>query len=213
MIEKPTKHLITMTQHNALAIIEGRKTQTRRALRHQPPKVIIESHTHRSIKTSKGDQLHWIHAALPRQVCPYGEPGHELWIQEPYRVVQRCDDYAYVRYLCDGQVIQRHIPKTHLSKPSSNVRQSYLPGRFMPWWAVRTKRIVTAVKAERLKDISGFDAEAEGIKLDFPGGHHGAYKRARRAFFKLWDSINKRRGYSTAVNPWVWAIAFKQKDS
>jgi len=74
---------------------------------------------------------------------------------------------------------------------------------------------LTDVRVERLQDISEMDALAEGIKETIRESHWRDYetgghtREPRRSFATLWDSINTKRGYGWASNPWVWALTFR----
>lgn len=83
---------------------------------------------------------------------------------------------------------------------------------------------VTAVRVERVQEISEDGAVAEGIRRDtiaatgdhpelecwvtIPDDNH-AYVTPIDAFEKLWDSLNAKRGFPWSANPWVWVIEFK----
>lgn len=92
----------------------------------------------------------------------------------------------------------------------------------MPRWASRLLLEIVDVRVERLQDISEADAIAEGIAEYGPFGEYrgskkqrkncmqyNAYSDARRAYQCVWDSINAKRGYEWASNPWVGVIDFK----
>jgi len=69
---------------------------------------------------------------------------------------------------------------------------------------------LTAVRVQRVQEISGADAIAEGIDLS---NQHDSHLEAnqRYVFGRLWDSINgKRAGCAWADNPWVWCLSFKR---
>jgi hypothetical protein len=78
---------------------------------------------------------------------------------------------------------------------------------FMPRWASRLTLEITAVRVERLKDITIEDAQAEGVT---PLGVEGDGRRWRASFRELWDSLNAKRGYGWDKNPWAWVISFKR---
>jgi hypothetical protein len=95
---------------------------------------------------------------------------------------------------------------------------------FMPRKAARLFLEVKSVKVERLVDISENDAKAEGIKRKYEGcqaakkGLPGPCPQNcpdgcsclnhKELFLDLWDSINAKRGYGWADNPWVWVYEF-----
>jgi hypothetical protein len=78
-----------------------------------------------------------------------------------------------------------------------------------PEWASRITLEITNIRVERLQEISGLDAKAEGME-PFMGNDATAY----RARFQMgWDSINGNRNkgaYTWEKNPWVWVIEFKK---
>ena len=86
--------------------------------------------------------------------------------------------------------------------------------RYMPKWAARIWLEVTDVRAERVQDISRADAHAEGFwPSDLDGMEHFAgkkYGNANLAFAACWDSINAKRGYPWSHNPWEFAYTFKR---
>ena len=71
----------------------------------------------------------------------------------------------------------------------------------MPRWASRLTLRITDVRVQRVQEMTLGDAKAEGLPNDEPIGQW---------FPMLWDSINAKRGYSCASNPWVWAITFER---
>jgi hypothetical protein len=89
----------------------------------------------------------------------------------------------------------------------------------MPRWASRITLTITAVRVERLQDISDYDAESEGInewagmfrEYDRPNSNLGWTRNPRYSFQTLWDSINAKRGHSWDSNPFVWVIEFARK--
>ena len=91
------------------------------------------------------------------------------------------------------------------------------PSIFMPRWASRLTLEITAVRAERLQDITEEDAKAEGlsdIPYMMPGEEgvrgFGPDSITRPRFRALWDSLNAKRGYGWDANPWAWVIEFRR---
>lgn len=107
---------------------------------------------------------------------------------------------------------------------------NWKPSIFMPRWASRITLEITEIKVERLQDMDNDNAINEGINkywVNYEDG--GGYwnvpacwknpdgkiiKQIQtediiEAFANLWDSINKKRGYSWESNPWVWVINFR----
>lgn len=80
--------------------------------------------------------------------------------------------------------------------------------RCMPRWASRLTLEVTAVRVERVQEITCEGITAEGV----PGydGHVMTNAERRRAFAGPWDAINAKRGAGWDANPWVWVIEFRR---
>lgn len=185
------------------AILDGRKTQTRR--------VIKPNHAGR-VK-EPGSRRNW-HLADPNAVlaCPYGQPGDLLWVRETWSQDSRggClpngEDAVYYR----------------ADFPSDKIwAGSWKPSIHMPRWASRITLRVTDVRVERVQDISEADAQAEGAEFSelpcfsrIPNQRRGFRQIAgyRAGFLTLWDSINAGRGYGWDTNPWVWALTFEREE-
>lgn len=182
------------------AILEGRKTQTRRIVKPQPVEAPITN------GSTSGSYLAWpnIDACLEWQdviadtdyyakagFCPHGQPGDRLWVRETWscidtgRLTQRKD---WVRYRAtDGEEMH------------------WRPSIFMPRWASRITLTIIDMRVERVQNISDADKEAEGL--------HASQGYGPAAFEALWNDINAKRGYGWNVNPWVWVIAFEMSDA
>ena len=81
----------------------------------------------------------------------------------------------------------------------------------MPRAASRITLEIVTVRVERLQDISGKDAEAEGVHLT--GGpalwsHVNRGDKMKAAYKDLWDEINGAGAWNK--NPWVWIVEFKR---
>jgi hypothetical protein len=182
------------------AILEGRKTVTRRLIKPAPEMV-----TDRSIATWEGDP-----AALMRLLeqagrkCPYGQPGDRLWVRETWAPGATRTMYRAGCNPC-------YLPPSGRWKPSIH----------MPRWASRILLEVTAVRVERLQDITEEQAIAEGIDLDALADAQdrydmvlawsGADGRATpiTAFRDLWNST----GGDWDANPWAWVIEFRRVEA
>jgi hypothetical protein len=120
------------------AILEGRKTMTRRVVKPQP-------------ESDQDDG----HAGLI-QDCPYGQPGDRLWVRETFST-DGCACYEpcfcpSVWYKADD-----------LSE-DKELQPKWCPSIFMPRWASRIILEVTGVRVERLQEITNAGALAEGIE-------------------------------------------------
>lgn len=175
------------------AILDGRKTQTRRIAKPQPD--LLTSDGRPAWSTERG------------AMCQHGHTGDRLWVRETFadEGARMCREDCY--YRADGECdLQggRWTPSIH-----------------MPRWASRITLEITGLRVERLKDITEQDALAEGVdqsSLWVPGPRGtlippekktltGSHPTARHAFSCLWESINGSGSWEQ--NPWVWVIEFK----
>lgn len=166
-------------------ILEGRKTQTRRVIKPQPAPGEIGSF---------GQGMPFIRSDKKNILCPYGQPGDQLWIREKWRIgAWREDSGCFAIDYCDGPLREwRNDPtdrdgegfnklwiqcsdELHAKgiKPDDDghyrweVGQSPLrwrTSRYMPRWASRITLEITGVRVERLQHISDADAIAEGVE-------------------------------------------------
>jgi len=212
------------------AILEGRKTQTRRVMKVQAPSEIQldDPSDHGFASTCavlSAGPSHWFNGdmrwtigaswgsqpcpprdahKLPSLKCPYGQPGDKLWVRETWAVGDRDNDVLYAAdpsWNVNGVALPPSVNKGTVH--AGNWR----PSIHMPRWASRITLNVTAVRVERLQAISEDDARAEGVTLGIDG-QTGRLESGGAAFLKLWNIINAERGYGWTVNPWVWVISF-----
>jgi hypothetical protein len=195
------------------AILDGRKTQTRRIINPQP-KTIIKDPRNRLPEAFWVDGEKWIK-------CRYGQPGDRLWVRETWRDrwgmayanygtgnAYPIDDVREIEYKAGGNGFFTHGCNLCPDEPTVKWGEwsKWRPSIFMPREAARIFLRVTNVRVERLQDISEDDARAEGVRAYGPNNCSGT--SARIAFAELWDSINAKRGYGWDTNPWVWVVKF-----
>ncbi|MET0331307.1 MAG: hypothetical protein ABW154_07745 [Dyella sp.] len=155
------------------------------------------------------------------ELCPYGQPGDRLWVREAWTAPASLDDksgaeiaesclaagyrvpWCPIRYEADGALKSAKDWREFGSMPGEAVPGRYRHARFMPRWASRITLEVTAVRVERLQDISDEQAIAEGVCPDENG-----FGGTTALFAELWESINGAGSWD--ANPWVWAIEFKR---
>jgi len=151
--------------------------------------------------------------------CPYGVPGDRLWVREIYRHYGNgCTDggpvLAHVQYPADNVCLDRGTWPNFASAPEQTWWNTgvkpWTSALFMPRWASRILLELTDVRVQRVQEISEADAKAEGVEQANDGWHgtNGPGFNYRSSFEWLWDSLNARRGFAWADNPWVWALAF-----
>jgi len=180
------------------AILDGRKTQTRRVLRPQPVGLSLKGvFGRRAVFFEPGSGTE-THTPICRDWrCPYGQPGDRLWVRETWREDSPDDP--------EGAVYRADAP---IDVPGFK----WKPSIFMPRWASRLTLEITGVRVEQLQEISGEDCLAEGVDraqmaemtyITMPMFMRDRYR-------KLWDSLNAKRGFGWDVNPWVWVLEFQR---
>lgn len=193
------------------AILAGRKTQTRRVIKPQPKGWRADAYPDRY---NNGPQwAFWLpdNRMTEEQTwkCPYGEPGDRLWVRETCVI---CDGDHMQRKTLDELLIKGPPPKSvyYVATDRIYLGEKKTPSIFMPRCASRIALGVTNVRVERLQEINEEDAKAEGVEAisvaDVP---RQASWSNRQDFSRLWDSINKKRGFGWDKNPWVWVVGFK----
>lgn len=164
------------------ALLDGRKTQTRRAVKNPDYYGCLT-----------GDCPHWdkkLCAADLRMQSPYGVPGDRLYVKETFAVADPTTGLCMFR----------------ADEESRDYKGRWKPSIFMPRAASRITLELIDVRAEPLHDISEPDAMAEGVDWEASAGL--ANYTARKLYRELWESINGKGTW--AANPWVWALSFKR---
>lgn len=187
MKNKIKEHSILFNDQMVRAILEGRKTQTRRIIKGVDGKNWL-----------KGASNHVVHAA---NKCPYGQPGDRLWVRETW-AESGLDRIEYRAFPADGKhfrVVGQWRPSIHMPRKYSRILLE-----------------VTDVKVERIQDIKGEETYREGILPPYVDEKNprGRFKckphlwHSVDEFKKLWES-----SYSGSWNrnDWVWVITFKQQ--
>jgi hypothetical protein len=189
------------------AILDGRKTQTRRILK--VPKSLGEFHDVFDDEVYPNgaigiDTSIYHNASL---YCPYGKVGDLLWVKETFCFVEAYDGYG-VEFKADDKILALDVDEWSSPKglqvPHKEIFDAgdvkWRPSIFMPRVFSRITLEITNIRVERVQEISESDAEAEGFGNGFPN---------LAKFRKLWNEINSKRGFSWESNPFVWVIEFK----
>jgi len=206
------------------ALLDGRKTQTRRAIKPQP---YIDERGNVCVPNKKGG--HTMYGQRPdgepqwdsfkQWRCPYGVPGDLLWVREAWAAQEAFDHLSPsdigkvwaeehgepscpIRYAADGKC-NDWSPEQWQESPLGKTRVSI----HMPRWASRITLRITDVRVERLQEISEGDAEAEGVQHPSLVPILGAFWSSRDGFARLWNSINGPGSWD--ANPWVWVVRFE----
>lgn len=208
------------------AILDGRKTQTRRIMKVQPEN--SELGLRRVVESKNGiddGKYFWsqsdatgLKSRSKPFACPFGTVGDRIWVREAFRVHSRATDVATLVYKASERnswTEQTHrLPVAVCNKPATP--EKWTPSLHMPRWASRILLEITDVRVERLNTISEEDARAEGI-IDGgclncgepePCGCANPEPDATDAFAYLWQSIYGQENWN--ANPWVWVIEFKR---
>lgn len=212
-----TSHPILFKAEMVRAILEGRKTQTRRILKPQPfsDTVLTEMCKTDPVKGWQipGHSGIWWDddATSQRWKCPYGVPGDELWAKETFQLWDHSFEsvevvYAAARSGLAGKVVTfkegtKPAPDW-IHRKRIDGKKVWKPSIFMPRWASRITLEVVSVRVERMREMSNEDAQAEGIEVSLD-------EHSVNLFADLWDSIN-RKTHPWASNPLVWRIEFRR---
>ncbi|MDQ9425224.1 hypothetical protein [Serratia marcescens] len=196
------------------AILDGRKTQTRRVMKVQPKpsetrpgdfwfsSKKLESMVHVSDFTPGNSPIADCHLFFQEHCCPFGQAGDRLWVRETF-----------------GDCGNRLVYRADTEDGAASQVKCWVPSIHMPREACRILLEITAVRVERLNDISEEDAEAEGIDMEALYDSQDCYDciadhnmtgrpTVKGAFKYLWESIYGVDSWN--ANPWVWVIKFKQ---
>lgn len=183
------------------ALLEGRKTQTRRICKDK-------------LGPSMADD------------CPYGERGDICWVRETWADVNTENGPALL-YRADENII--YWDDFCIEKcPDGSMNYEKYPGQYSMWWsdllngepdhkwrsarfmfrwASRLTLKITDIRVERVQDISGDDCIAEGIEPNSTGDALEELAFNRADYQELWIKINGKESWDQ--NPWVWVITFE----
>jgi hypothetical protein len=205
------------------AILDGRKTQTRRVVKPQPGPTA----------TMLFDGVKWYANGLiadckdVRAYCPYGEVGDRLWVREAF--MDFCPIWAGYWCGCGTKEMQHdtHLVAYKATKTGIDWKEhkNVLPLKWKPSihmaraWSRITLEI-TDVRVERLQIISAKDIIAEGVverahhnehfgKMPVSAFDGAAYVDLISLWAAGWDSVNGKK-HPFSSNPWCWVISFKR---
>jgi hypothetical protein len=187
------------------AILDGRKTQTRRIIKPQPI----------AVRDVDGPAIcPMCHPPLQSfaMSCKLGKPGDQLWVRETWQSVKPFG-HGYVLADPKEKDVEIHYRAT---ADTCVPEMPWRPSIFMPRHASRITLEISEVRCERLNSISDDDAQAEGICLnrndwwDCGNGLRGE-ESPMAAYRALWETINGPGSWT--ANPWVWVISFHNADA
>jgi len=173
------------------AILEGRKTQTRRMVKPQPVWVGEPSVPFR---TADADPKGIIR-------CPYGGIDDQLWVRETWaHEFQSGGTYFY--RATDGDGDGEFVDKD--GNPERGTK--WKPSIHMPRRASRITLEITGIRVERLQEITEEDARCEGVEPMHLDDLGQTWKTFKRGFQSIWDSIYG----NWDANPYVWVVQFRR---
>lgn len=190
------------------ALIEGRKTQTRRLIKWEGPRGFPHSFEHARIDNPAG---------VPRLLVPFHHPEEPTdWedcaMHRHYGLADPCDR-LWVREAMrwtDTLVFDADKAPVDLDRMPAGFTagREHVSGMFMPRWASRLTLTVTEVGVQRLQDISEDDAAAEGVHATrvMSEGYHLSSPSFVESFHGLWNSLHGPDAWG--ANPWVVALTF-----
>lgn len=209
-------HPILFSTEMVTAILEGRKTQTRRIVK---PKTSMEKYlwdnqhfkenyyyektisffrncddenmtTYAVFKNSKQPfNKEWFK-------FPFGNIGDQLWVKEKWNYIN--EDMAL------RDLIKNNFRYYATYDLSIRDKIKWKSSMFMPRHTSRIMLEITGIRCERLHDITGYDVMSEGIECD--ERYSDQWKKI--AYEILWNKINGKDSWD--LNPYVWVIEFKR---
>ena len=232
MQERP----IIFADYMIRAILEGRKTQTRRPILKTRDETGIWAGA--VLPAAESGWIAWWPGTEPGLAeftkrayrngfpCPYGRPGDRLWVRETWAP---SGDGGAVWFRAGIPLYRAGRWDGHSWEPSSLIYGlsipddvKWRPAIHMPRWASRITLEIIAVRAQRLQDITGDDAMTEGLTAAEIRFYHifaaldsklaAIDPPARCVFASVWNKSYGPRSLGWDVNPWVWAITFRLVD-
>ena len=227
MTERP----ILFNSEMVRAILEGRKTQTRRPVKPLSDYDFSDNVWRGNSAGISGFMFtHGEEKKLDNfAICPYGQPEDELWVRETFCLENNFNaDDSFNPPHSDGRPIRYHDdddngrwweqPHYRATDPAPELCYEHKdgpcviwkPSIYMPRWASRIQLRITNVSVERVQEINDHGARMEGVKGVPDKLVDGSSWTDYRGEFKtLWDSINQKRGYGWDKKPWVWVVEFE----
>ena len=211
------------------AILDGRKTCTRRVIKPQPdekhiyPLGFVADSTEKKNVGCFGFGIDEYGGSVQYAKPPY-HPGDILYVRETWQCwrAHRYEATADIRFRAGGDDVRLQFANgntdsinrldydTFVHKWFSH-NGEWKPSLFMPKEAARIWLKVTDVRVERLNEITDKDAEREGAQPDYPFDYDVDKWPNLEHFKKIWNSTIKKSDidrYGWDANPWVWVIEF-----
>jgi len=209
-----THGYLSLTPPLALAVMEGRKTQTMRPMTPQVPDVSRWQHW------TDRDWYTWspLGMGVVRAPCA---PDDVLWVREPAMVMGYTPRGTRVTVQYDADGVTREVPWPERLRP---VELGHRIPNGCHREAARTYVRVLSVEPRRVQSITEAEARAEGMPWGGPsfdvglpdedleaGGVTGSW--AIPNFRHTWDSLYRAKGLGWDANPWVWMVRFERVEA
>ena len=211
------------------AILDGRKTCTRRLVKLQPdekhiyPLGFVTDSTEKKEVGCFGFGIDEYGGSIQYAKPPY-QPGDILYVRETWQCwrAHRYEATADIRFRAGGDDVRLQFANgntdsinrldydTFVHKWFSH-NGEWKPSLFMPKEVARIFLKVTDVRVERLQEITSEQIGREGVEVEYPHVLNGEEKRY--AFSTLWNSTIKKSDLDCCgwdANPWVWVIEFER---
>ncbi len=192
------------------AILEGRKTVTRREVKKRAALDCLAAGFEPAFLALPGNA----------DLCPYGKPGDRLWVRETFAFADKSGSHDaapddHWRPARPG--MEPEIYRCWYRASDGHTADGFWkPSIHMPRWASRILLEISDVRVERLQDITEEQAKTEGVRLYSDHAELGDWWHVdgietysadpRKSFELLWSSV----GGDWQANPWVWAVEFKR---
>jgi hypothetical protein len=194
------------------AILDGRKTQTRRIIKPSLgwDAMWIPSKANETYKDGVQRYTMKVNSqySLPYFKCPYGSIGSILWVRETWRPTMNSMPTGWP-----------YDYKATVEADGTPIEGPWKPSIFMPREACRIRLEITNIRVERVQDISEADAIAEGVESWFSDLFQETrykdyetpisdWRNPDSSYRSLWTKINGTDSWNS--NPWVWVVEFKR---
>lgn len=211
---------IIFSAESVRAILEGRKTQTRRVVKETTN---INGTCNGIYFDEETERWYWQLLDKPNVVdlclgkCPFGKVGDRLWVRETWalRTPSYPNHHSKVFFKDEQYKTIYHqdtVEPTQKYGYDLSEKSRWRSPILMPRWASRLTLEITDIRVERVQEITHEGVKEEGIyvfareSVNLPGRPQGQFKR----FANHWNSLNAKRGYPWEKNPWVWVISFRR---
>ena len=196
-----------MTAESVRAILDGKKTQTRRVMEPQPNFYNAEAEYRYDGLSDWGSNHHYFERldanGKPTEQyesvgrCRYGAPGDRLWVREAWCIV-RSAERKWCSYKAD--FFESQLKGMAQRRKDFGLDNGWKSPMLMPRRLSRITLEITNVRCERVMSMWHCHTEKEG---------YGAGSDSIQLFRDNWNSLNAKRGYGWETNPYVWVVSFK----